>query len=72
MATQMPMPKLGLTMEEGTIIAWRKEEGDTVKKGEILLDIQTDKVEYEVESPDNGVLLKKIFDADAVVPCGKI
>ncbi len=59
MATQMPMPKLGLTMEEGTIIAWRKEEGDAVKKGEILLDIQTDKVEYEVESPDNGILLKK-------------
>ena len=32
-----------------------------VKKGEILLDIQTDKVEYEVESPDNGILLKKMF-----------
>ena len=71
MATQMPMPKLGLTMEEGTIIAWRKEEGDAVKKGEILLDIQTDKVEYEVESPDNGILLKKMFDADSVVPCGE-
>ena len=71
MATQMPMPKLGLTMEEGTIIAWRKEEGDPVKKGEILIDIQTDKVEYEVESPDNGILLKKIFDSDAVVPCGE-
>ena len=71
MATEMPMPKLGLTMEEGTIIAWRKEEGDPVKKGEILLDIQTDKVEYEVEAPDSGLLLKKIFDADSVVPCGE-
>ncbi|CAI8003498.1 Dihydrolipoyllysine-residue acetyltransferase component of pyruvate dehydrogenase complex [Geodia barretti] len=43
MATPLPMPKLGLTMEEGTILKWRKGEGEAVEKGEIILDIQTDK-----------------------------
>ena len=60
MATPLPMPKLGLTMEEGTILKWRKSEGEAVEKGEIILDIQTDKVEYEVESPDGGLLLKTL------------
>ena len=70
MATPLPMPKLGLTMEEGTILKWRKGEGETVDKGEIILDIQTDKVEYEVESPDGGLLLKTLAGEGDVVPCG--
>lgn len=70
MATPLPMPKLGLTMEEGTILKWRKGEGEAVEKGEIILDIQTDKVEYEVESPDGGLLLKTLAGEGAVIPCG--
>lgn len=70
MATPLPMPKLGLTMEEGTILKWRKGEGEAVEKGEIILDIQTDKVEYEVESPDGGLLLKTLAAEGDVVPCG--
>ena len=70
MATPLPMPKLGLTMEEGTILKWRKGEGEAVEKGEIILDIQTDKVEYEVESPDGGLLLKTLAGEGDVVPCG--
>ena len=70
MATPLPMPKLGLTMEEGTILKWRKDEGEAVEKGEIILDIQTDKVEYEVESPDGGLLLKTLAGEGDVVPCG--
>ena len=70
MATPLPMPKLGLTMEEGTILKWRKGEGEAVEKGEIILDIQTDKVEYEVESPDGGLLLKMLAGEGDVVPCG--
>jgi pyruvate dehydrogenase E2 component (dihydrolipoamide acetyltransferase) len=64
------MPKLGLTMEEGTILKWRKFEGETVEKGEIILEIQTDKVEYEVESPDSGILLKALAGDGDVIPCG--
>ena len=70
MATPLPMPKLGLTMEEGTILKWRKDEGEAVEKGEIILDIQTDKVEYEVESPDGGLLLKTLAGEGDVIPCG--
>lgn len=70
MPTPLPMPKLGLTMEEGAILKWRKEEGEAVEKGEIILDIQTDKVEYEVESPAGGLLLKTLAGEGDVVPCG--
>ncbi len=70
MATPLPMPKLGLTMEEGTILKWRKSEGDQVEKGEIIVEIQTDKVEYEVESPDAGIILKTLASEGDVIPCG--
>lgn len=70
MATPVPMPKLGLTMEEGTILKWLKSDGEAVDKGEMILLIQTDKVEYEVESPDGGVILKTFSGEGDVVPCG--
>jgi pyruvate dehydrogenase E2 component (dihydrolipoamide acetyltransferase) len=52
------MPKLGLTMEEGTIIRWLKAEGEEVEKGEPLFEVQTDKVNMEVEAPASGTLGK--------------
>ena len=58
MATRIDMPQLGLTMETGTILQWLKAVGDTVEKGQPVVLIQTDKVEYEVESPAAGTLLK--------------
>ncbi len=70
MAIPLPMPKLGLTMEEGSILKWRKGEGEAIEKGEIILDIQTDKVEYEVESPGGGLLLKTLAGEGDVVSCG--
>ena len=70
MATPLPMPKLGLTMEEGTILKWLKSEGEKVEKGEIILQIQTDKVEYDVEAPDTGLLLRTFAGEGDVVPCG--
>jgi len=68
MATQMLMPLLGQTMEEGTIIKWFKKEGDTVTAGEPLLEVMTDKVNMEVEVPESGVLRKILVEADDVVP----
>ena len=50
MATEIKMPQLGLTMEEGTVERWLKAEGDTVKAGEPLLEITTDKLTNEVEA----------------------
>ncbi|MBT3260379.1 MAG: biotin/lipoyl-binding protein, partial [Deltaproteobacteria bacterium] len=58
MPKDVVMPKLGLTMTEGLIVEWKKKEGDQVKKGEILFVLETEKVTYEVESPENGVLGK--------------
>jgi 2-oxoglutarate dehydrogenase E2 component (dihydrolipoamide succinyltransferase) len=50
------MPQLGETVSEGTIAAWHKQPGDAVEKGEILVDIETDKVATEIEAPATGVL----------------
>jgi pyruvate dehydrogenase E2 component (dihydrolipoamide acetyltransferase) len=46
MAVEVTMPKLGLTMETGKITEWKKGEGETVKKGEILLVVETEKITY--------------------------
>lgn len=59
---------LGQTMEEGTITQWLKKEGDSVEKGEPLLEVMTDKVNLEVESPAAGILRKIIADVDATIP----
>jgi pyruvate dehydrogenase E2 component (dihydrolipoamide acetyltransferase) len=68
MAVEVQMPKLGATMEKGTIIEWLKEEGEQVKIGEPLLEIMTDKINIEVEATSEGVLLKKLYEADTEVP----
>ncbi len=50
------MPQLGETVSEGTIAGWHKQAGDTVEKGDVLLDVETDKVATEIEAPASGVL----------------
>src|SRR5271169_800110 len=65
MATKIAMPKLSDTMEEGIILKWLKKEGEAVKQGEIIAEVQTDKADMELEAYDTGVL-RKIF-----VPAGK-
>ncbi|MGL4649564.1 MAG: E3 binding domain-containing protein, partial [Caldilineaceae bacterium] len=67
MATPVIMPKFGMAQEDGTIIRWLKQEGDRVEKGETLLEVQTDKVDMEVESPANGVLRDIRFGKDVTV-----
>ena len=56
MRKEVIMPKIGLDMEEGTILEWKKKAGDTVSKGEVLLEIETDKAVTEVESALDGTL----------------
>jgi pyruvate dehydrogenase E2 component (dihydrolipoamide acetyltransferase) len=65
MATEIIMPKLGVTMSEGSIVRWMKQDGDTVTKDEPLFEVQTDKVVLEVESPDDGVL--KILTGEGII-----
>ena len=69
MATELLMPKLGLTMTEGTIDEWKKKEGDTIQKGEIIYSVATDKLTNDVESDCDGVLLKILVKEGETVPC---
>ncbi len=71
MATNVTMPKLGLTMETGKIVEWKKGEGDEINEGEILLIVETEKITYEVESPGTG-LLHIIVPQDAEVPVAEM
>lgn len=68
MPVSVIMPKFGMAQQEGTIIRWLKQSGDRVEKGEPLLEVQTDKVDMEVEAPASGTLYDLRFGADAVVP----
>lgn len=68
MATTVIMPKLGLTMKEGTIEKWLKQEGDRVKKGEPLVEIITEKLNFQYESPASGILRKILHPEGKVVP----
>jgi len=68
MATAVIMPKAGMAMEQGTISRWLKKVNDPIKKGEPILEIETDKVSMEVESEVSGVLLAILEEAGAVVP----
>ena len=70
MAEFFLMPKLGMDMEEGVIARWLKKEGDSVAKGELLAEIETDKASVEVESPASGTILKLYYEEDAGVACG--
>jgi len=65
---EIVMPKAGMAMEEGTLIRWIKKEGEEVKKGEAIAEIETDKVIIEEEAPGDGVMLKTLVDEGAVVP----
>lgn len=68
MATNVIMPQLGLTMEEGTIGKWIKQVGDNIKKGEIIVEITTDKLSTEIESEVDGTLLKIIAQEGEDIP----
>ena len=68
MATEFTMPMLGEVMEEGRIVAWHKQIGDRVEKGEIIFEVETDKAVMGVESPATGVLSKILVAEGKTVP----
>lgn len=68
MAHLFTMPTLGQTMEEGTILQWFKNEGDTVQEGEALLEVMSDKASFEVPSPATGIVRKILAKVDDTVP----
>ena len=70
MAVEVVMPKFGLTMTEGTIQQWFKSEGDAIKTGAALFEVETEKVLYEVEAPAAGTVAKLLYAVEAVVGVG--
>ncbi|SHH32567.1 dihydrolipoamide acetyltransferase family protein [Virgibacillus chiguensis] len=71
MATSILMPKLGMTMTEGTVEEWLKQPGDTVKEGEGIVTISSDKLTSEVEAPADGILLKVIKNVSEEAEVGE-
>jgi len=63
------MPAIGVTMADGTLIAWLKHEGDPVVAGDIVAELETDKATLEIESPVAGVVARLLVaEGDAVEP----
>ncbi|TPV34007.1 2-oxo acid dehydrogenase subunit E2 [Paucihalobacter ruber] len=68
---ELKLPKMGESVAEATITSWLKEVGDTIEADEAVLEIATDKVDSEVPSEVEGVLVEKLFNADDVVQVGQ-
>ncbi|GAB1471380.1 pyruvate dehydrogenase complex dihydrolipoamide acetyltransferase [Chloroflexota bacterium] len=68
MAETINMPKLGFDMAEGLLVRWVKQVGETIHKGDVLAEIETDKATVEVESSVSGVVLSHIVEQGATVP----
>jgi pyruvate dehydrogenase E2 component (dihydrolipoamide acetyltransferase) len=71
MAFSVVMPALEMAQETGKLVAWRKKEGESVAKGEPLLEVETDKAVLEVEAPVDGILSRVSVQEGAVVPVGE-
>lgn len=72
MAVAVTMPKLGLSMKTGTMGKWLKKEGDTIKKGEPLVEVMTEKITNKVEATGDGILLKIVAQKGAKLPIGAL
>ena len=72
MLREVTMPKFGQTMTEGEILKWWKREGEPIRKGEVLLEIASDKTNLEVESEYTGIVKKILVREGTVVPCGQV
>ena len=69
-AVDVVMPQMGVSVSEGTITKWLKQEGEPIARDESLLEISTDKVDTEVPSPVAGTVTKLLVAEGATVPVG--
>ena len=72
MTSEIVMPRMGLTMETGIIVSWLKSEGESVRAGEPLLEIETDKASVEIEALEGGTLQRIVAKAGDEVPVGGV
>ena len=71
MATEVVMPQMGYDMTEGTVVKWVRSEGDTVKRGDVIAEIETDKATIEMEAEATGLLRKIVVEEGVTVPVGQ-
>src|SRR2546421_8031484 len=71
MAISVVMPALEMAQETGKLVSWKKKEGEPVKKGELLLEVETDKAVVEIEAQGDGILGGVTAQVGAVVPVGQ-
>lgn len=72
MVVEIEAPELGPNVTEITIVKWHKEIEELVQKGEILVELMTDKVNNEMESPVTGIVLELLYEKDEVVKVGEV
>ena len=72
MTTKLRVPLFDANITEGVLNSWRKRVGDAVERGEPLVDLVTDKANFEIESPANGTLLKIVAGEKSTVPAGYV
>ena len=71
MATNITIPKLGMTMKEATLVEWKLQEGQPIKEGDVVLIIETEKVQWDVEASASG-FLHIITDVQITEPIGTV
>ena len=71
MAKTVVMPQMGYDMDAGTLLRWIKNVGDTVERGDAIAEIETDKVNIEIEAFDSGVLRRTLIEEGQTVPVGE-
>lgn len=72
MATEIKMPRFGMTMKQGKLAKWFKQEGDTVQKGEALFEVETEKITNTVQSVASGILFQIVIQVGETVPVGAV
>src|SRR5688572_5282767 len=72
MAKEVYMPALGMNQETGTLLRWLKQEGDTVTKGEPLMEVATDKTDVEIEASVSGILRNVTAQEGDEIPVGQV
>ena len=66
------LPKFGFTLETAEIVQWLKQDGESVRAGEPICEVTTDKVNMEVEAPESGTLISPLFEVGATVPVTEV
>ena len=70
MKVSLKMPRIGMNMEEGTLVSWQVQPGDSFRRGDVLYEIETEKVTNGYEAPCDGVMLEHFVEAGSDVPVG--